>query len=109
MKLTINITKGRLQEVLKRYRQKRVSSSGVEMTTSANLNFCACVGPAGACPCIQKALGKSVEITETQISAKLFALLPDEDKQTINRLKQKALAIYLGQKCSIQPDKDTQE
>jgi hypothetical protein len=39
-----------------------------------------------------------VEITETTIHASLFALLPDQDKQTINYMKAKALGLYLRQK-----------
>jgi hypothetical protein len=38
-----------------------------------------------------------VPITETYISPDLFSLLPDEDKETINRLKLKALSLMLTQ------------
>jgi hypothetical protein len=59
------------------------------------MNLCACIGPAGDCPCIRQAKGLPVPITETYISAELFALLPDEDKQTINDLKSKALGLWI--------------
>lgn len=56
---------------------------------------CACVGPVGDCPCVRQSRGEKVEITESQISADLFRLLPDEDKRMINSLKVKALGLYL--------------
>lgn len=58
------------------------------------LSACACLGPAGDCPCIRRSKGLKVEITETYISAELFAELPDEDKQTINDLKDKAFWLW---------------
>ena len=61
---------------------------------------CACVGPIGDCPCVRLEKGLKVEITETQISADLFAMLPDADKVTINNLKHKALGIYMGRRKS---------
>lgn len=59
------------------------------------MSACACIGPAGDCPCLRQARGEKVEIKETYISPELFALLSDEDKQTINALKMKALDLYL--------------
>ena len=59
------------------------------------MNICACMGPAGDCPCIRKNKGLKVEITEAHISPKLFALLSDEDKNIINNLKSKALGLWL--------------
>lgn len=56
-------------------------------------NVCACVGPVGACPCIV-----GWKKTEVQISPMLFDLLSDEDKDTINNLKTKALGLYLNSK-----------
>lgn len=62
------------------------------------ITACACMGPPGNCPCIRQARGEKLEITETYIAPDLFALLPDEDKQTINELKQKALGLFLTSK-----------
>jgi hypothetical protein len=53
------------------------------------------MGPPGNCPCIRQARGEKLPITEINISDSLFALLSDEDKNTINELKMKALALYL--------------
>ena len=61
------------------------------------MSACACIGPIGDCPCIRKEKGLYVPITEVYISPKLFELLPDEDKQTINELKHKALGLLLSQ------------
>lgn len=58
------------------------------------MNACACMGPPGNCPCIRAARGEKVEITETYIGPELFAILSDEDKTTINELKQKAFALW---------------
>ncbi len=60
------------------------------------MSACACIGPLGNCPCIRQARGEKNEITETYIAPSLFALLPDEDKETINRLKLKALSLMLS-------------
>lgn len=61
-------------------------------TTRLNaMQLCACIGPVGDCPCIRRARGEKVAITETHISASLFALLPEDDQNTINALKHKAL------------------
>jgi len=57
---------------------------------------CACTGPAGDCPCIRQARGEKIEITEAFIAPELFALLPDEDKLTINKLKQKAFGLWFA-------------
>lgn len=59
------------------------------------MSACACMGPPGDCPCLRQARGQKVPVTETHISPDLFALLPEEDKETINALKMKALALYL--------------
>jgi hypothetical protein len=42
--------------------------------------------------------GLKGKITEDQISAELFDLLSDEDRQTINTLKSKALSLYMSGK-----------
>lgn len=71
------------------------------------MSACACMGPAGDCYCIRKARGQKIDIKETYISPELFALLSDEDKNTINELKHKALSLFLfpkgeqecGSKC----------
>ena len=68
------------------------------------LSACACIGPAGDCPCIRRAKGLPVPITETQISPELFALLPDGDKETINRLKVKALGLFMNKKMGGKAD-----
>lgn len=68
------------------------------------MNMCACIGPAGDCPCVRLARGQKVEITETTIAPELFALLPDEDKRTINDLKVKALGLYMQQKRPARTD-----
>jgi len=44
---------------------------------------------------MRQARGEKIAIAETQISADLFDLLPDEDKNTINDLKMKALSLWL--------------
>lgn len=61
------------------------------------MSVCACMGPAGNCPCIRRQRGEKIEITETYIAPTLFALLSDEDKMTINNLKWKALGLSLRQ------------
>lgn len=66
----------------------------------SNISACACIGPAGDCPCIRKAKGLPIKITETKISDELFQLLSDEDKNTINSLKHKALALWMNRKKS---------
>ncbi len=60
------------------------------------MSICACLGPPGDCPCLRRARGLPVPITETYIAPSLFALLPDEDKEAINRLKEKALGLYFA-------------
>ena len=62
------------------------------------MTLCACLGPAGDCPCIRRAKGLPVPITETYIAPHLFALLPDADKQTINDLKVKALGLFIDKR-----------
>lgn len=61
---------------------------------------CACIGPAGDCPCIRRERGLPVEITEASVSPEVFACLSDEDKKTINDLKVKALGLYLTKRRS---------
>jgi hypothetical protein len=39
--------------------------------------------------------GQKVEITETFVAPALFALLSDDEKQTINNLKMKALDLWI--------------
>jgi hypothetical protein len=56
------------------------------------------MGPAGDCPCIRQAKGLHVKVTETFISPDLFDMLSEEDKQTINELKQKAFGLWLCKK-----------
>lgn len=62
------------------------------------IDACACIGPLNDCPCLRRQRGQKVEITETSISRELFALLPDEDKKTINDLKHKALGLFLSER-----------
>lgn len=62
------------------------------------MSVCACMGPPGNCPCQKAARGEKIAIAESHISADLFELLSDEDKNTINDLKAKALGIYLTKK-----------
>jgi hypothetical protein len=59
------------------------------------MSVCACMGPPGNCPCIRQARGEKIPVTEIFISPDLFDLLPENDKQTINELKMKALALRL--------------
>jgi hypothetical protein len=56
------------------------------------------MGPAGDCPCLRRQRGQKVEITETFISPSLFALLTDEDKNTVNEIKRKALGLWMAEK-----------
>jgi len=65
------------------------------------MSACACIGPIGNCPCIRMQRGEKIEITEIQIGAALFALLSDEEKDTINKLKLKALALYMGRSKNV--------
>lgn len=65
------------------------------------MNLCACMGRIGSdpyCPCEMKRQGLKTTITETFISPELFQCLSDEDKNTINDLKEKALGIYMTTK-----------
>lgn len=62
------------------------------------MSVCACIGPIGNCPCIRKSRGEKIEITETYIAQSVFNCLSDEDKNTINNLKMKALNLYLAGK-----------
>jgi len=57
---------------------------------------CACIGPVGDCPCVRLTRGEKVGITEVHISPILFSLLSDEDKNTINSLKGKALSLWMN-------------
>jgi len=51
------------------------------------MNACACVGPAGDCPCVRREKGLTVDIPETKISDDLWNLLTDQEKQTVNEIK----------------------
>lgn len=62
------------------------------------MSACACMGPSGNCPCIRQARGEKIEITEIFTAPSVFAWLSDEDKNTINSLKMKALALMLQSK-----------
>lgn len=55
---------------------------------------CACIGPVGDCPCIRLARGEKLKITETYIAPDIFDMLSDEDKETINTIKQKAFFAW---------------
>ena len=64
------------------------------------MNLCACMGKIANdpyCPCEMKKRGMKVTITEAYCSPECFALLPNEDKETINRLKLKAAFLYMEQ------------
>lgn len=60
------------------------------------MNVCACVGPAGDCPCVRREKGLAVDIPETKISDDLWNLLTDEEKQTVNEIKMRALGRFLS-------------
>lgn len=62
---------------------------------------CACIGPAGDCPCIRKQKGLPIEITEAYVSKEVFSYLPDADKNIINQLKHKAFGLYIANKHRI--------
>jgi len=47
---------------------------------------------------MRQARGEKIPVTEVFISPELFALLPEEDQNTINDLKVKALGLYLFNK-----------
>lgn len=66
-----------------------------KLTGNNDFGPCACIGPPGDCPCIRKSRGLKVPISETYISEELFNLLSDEDKNTINSLKHKALGLWM--------------
>jgi hypothetical protein len=55
------------------------------------------MGPPGNCHCIRQARGEKIPVTEIYIAPSLFDLLPENDKQTINELKMKALGLLLFQ------------
>jgi hypothetical protein len=65
---------------------------------TSNTSICACLGPAGDCPCIRRAKGLPVPITETYISTDIFACLPEEDQRKINELKHKAFGLWMNKK-----------
>jgi len=61
------------------------------------MNLCACIGAIGNdphCPCKMEELGLKCTITETYINKEIWNCLSDEDKNTINDLKQKAFGIW---------------
>lgn len=66
------------------------------------MTACACIGPAGDCPCIRAEKGLPLKITETYISPDVWDHLSDEDKKTINELKSKAFFAWY----SAKPKKD---
>jgi hypothetical protein len=71
------------------------------MTSTVTMTgACACMGPPGDCPCLRKARGQKVEITETFIAPDIFATLSDEDKNTINAIKQKAFFTWFAERKS---------
>lgn len=75
------------------------SATNQAMTESVGMvGPCACIGPEGDCPCLRKMRGQKVDITETYVAADIFDLLPDEDKNTINSLKHKAVSLYFSRK-----------
>ena len=51
------------------------------------MSACACMGPAGDCPCIRRSKGLSVPITETYAFPGYWNFLTDAEKNTINELK----------------------
>jgi hypothetical protein len=59
------------------------------------MSACACMGPIGNCPCLKAQRGEKVQATEIYISQDLFSLLSEEEREMINRLKVKALALSL--------------
>ena len=61
------------------------------------INLCACTGASEDdpyCLCEMEKRGLKQTISETWISREVWNLLSDEDKNTINSLKTKALSIY---------------
>ena len=54
------------------------------------MSACACMGPAGDCPCIRRSKGLPVPITEAYVSPDAWNYLTDEEKTTINELKMTA-------------------
>lgn len=48
------------------------------------------MGPPGDCPCIRQSRGQKVYVSETSIAKELWDHLTDEEKTTINGLKQEA-------------------
>ena len=67
------------------------------------MNFCACVGPEGACPCI---LGEDSKITEINIAADVFDLLTTEEKNQVNELKMRAFGRYFANQNSTKTHKE---
>lgn len=51
------------------------------------MSACACMGPAGDCPCIRKSKGLPVPIKETYAFPGYWDYLTDDEKKTINDLK----------------------
>jgi hypothetical protein len=59
------------------------------------INPCACIGPAGDCPCVRAELGLPPRIFESVISTEIWNLMPAEDQKIINDLKLKAVFNYI--------------
>lgn len=68
----------------------------VELRESISANACACMGPVGDCPCIRRQKSLPVDIPETHISETLWNLLTDEEKNTVNEIKRRALGRYFA-------------
>ena len=60
------------------------------------MTACACIGPPGDCPCIRQAKGLPLKITETYIAPYIYDYLTDEEKKTVNDLKQRAFWRWFG-------------
>jgi hypothetical protein len=57
------------------------------------MSACVCRAPIGNCPCLKAQRGEKVETTEIHILPDLFSLLSEEEREIINQLKVKALAL----------------
>lgn len=66
------------------------------MSRADEIMACACIGPAGDCPCVRRQKGLSVGIPETHISESLWKLLTDDEKNTVNEIKRRALGRYFS-------------
>ena len=69
------------------------------------MNACACIGPAGDCPCVRQMRGERIEIKETYVSPEAWDYLTDEEKTTINELKlDAALRMIFAKRATNAPD-----